>query len=95
MPRKVRISSKCARKVRIWGLRADFGGGNFAMAVSIGGEEISMAVSTAFRRHIDGISPPARIDFSGGMRVGAHLCVLVRSTNARQEMHKCAFPIGK
>ena len=61
-----------------------------------GGEgKIVTAVSTAYPRHTDGISPPARSDFSGGMRVGAHLCVLVRTHKRAARIAEMCVPYWK
>ena len=52
-------------------------------------------IATALPRHCHGISPPARIDFSGGMCIGAHLWVLVRSHKRAARIAEMCVPYWK
>ena len=52
-------------------------------------------IAIAYRRHSDSISPPARIDFSGGLCVGVYLCVLVRSHKRAARNAEMCIPYWK
>ena len=95
MRRKVRISCKCARKVRIWGLRADFGEGGGGKKYQRLFRYLSDTIATALPRHCHGISTPARSDFSRGIGVGVGWLILGRARKRVARIAEMSVPYWK